>query len=66
MKNQQGFTVIEMTIAIIILISIIGWVSNIVKLTNCDFESPYKCEVVHTVGIIPPVGAITGWIDVGK
>ena len=44
----------------------IGWVKNIIKLSECDFEAPYKAEVLHTVGIIPPVGAITGWLDVGK
>ena len=43
-----------------------GWTKNIIKLTECDFKAPYKAEVVHTVGIIPPVGAITGWLDLGK
>lgn len=43
-----------------------GWVKNIIKLANCDFEAPYKAEVVHAVGIIPPVGMITGWLDLGK
>ena len=35
-------------------------------LTECDFEAPYKAEVIHAVGIISPVGAITGWMDFGK
>lgn len=43
-----------------------GWVKNIIKLSNCDFESPYKAEVIHAVGLLPPVGMITGWLDVGK
>ena len=38
-----------------------AWVSNIVKLMDCDFTSPYKCEVIHGVGIIPPVSLITAW-----
>ena len=43
-----------------------GWVKNCIKLTDCDFEKPYKAEVIHIVGLFPPVGMITGWMDVGK
>lgn len=43
-----------------------GWVKNIIKLTECDFEAPYKAEVVHAAGLIPPIGAITGWMNVGR
>lgn len=43
-----------------------GWVKNLIKLTECDFEPSYKAEVIHIVGIIPPVGMVTGWLDVGK
>jgi hypothetical protein len=49
-----------------ILVVGVGWVKNIIKLADCDFEAPYKAEVVHAVGIIPPVGMITGWLDLGK
>jgi uncharacterized membrane protein YheB (UPF0754 family) len=44
----------------------IGWIQNLIKLTECDFEAPYKAEVIHTAGLIPPIGAITGWLDLGK
>ncbi len=44
----------------------IGWVKNLIKLTECDFNEPYKCEVVHGIGIFPVVGGITGWLDMGK
>lgn len=42
-----------------------GWVNNIVKFTECDFESPYKCEVIRGIGIAPiaPMGVITGYMD---
>ena len=43
-----------------------GWVKNLIKLSNCDFESPYKAEVVHTVGLIPIVGAVVGYMDFGE
>ena len=63
MKNQKGNI---MTILLIIVVVSIGWVKNLIKLSECDFESPYKAEVIHAVGILPPVGMITGWLNVGK
>jgi hypothetical protein len=53
-------------ILVLAVLGIIGWGMNLYKLFNCDFEAPYKCEAVHAVGIIPPVGAIAGWLDMGK
>ncbi len=43
-----------------------GWVKNLIKLSECDFEPSYKAEVIHLAGLIPPIGMITGWLDVGK
>ena len=51
---------------VLIFVLIFGYFKNIYKLTQCDFEPPYKCEVVHGLGIIPLVGIVTGWVDVGK
>ncbi len=55
-------------IAYITLIVIIftGWASNLYKLTQCDFKAPFKAEVIHAVGVVPIVGAFTGWMDFGK
>jgi len=70
MKNRNGFTLIELlTVGIILFMFLgigIGWVKNIVKLVRCDFEAPYKAEIIHSLGVLPPVGAITGWINMGK
>ncbi|NOR27672.1 MAG: hypothetical protein GQ540_03975 [Lutibacter sp.] len=43
-----------------------GWVMNINKLSKCDFKEPYKAEIIHSIGIIPLVGMVTGWMDIGK
>lgn len=51
---------------LIILVVGAGWVQNLIKLTDCDFEAPFKAEVIHAIGVIPPVGAITGWMDFGR
>lgn len=54
-------------LVVIVLLVLAGWTMNLVKLIQCDFESPYKAEVIHTAGVfIPFVGAITGWINLGE
>lgn len=50
----------------LLLVLPVGWVKNIIKLTQCDFEAPYNAEIIHGVGIVPIVGAVTGWMDFGK
>ena len=52
--------------SVLVIVVFTGWVKNIVKLSECDFKAPYKAEVVHAVGLIPPVGMVTGWLNVGK
>ncbi len=64
MRREKGY--IFLTGIIILMVVTIGWTKNLIKLSECDFEAPYKCEVIHGIGLIPPVGMITGWIDVGK
>lgn len=53
--------------AVISIAIAVGWTLNVYKLaTNCDFQSPYSCEVIRIIGIVPPIGAIVGWLDLGK
>ena len=54
------------TVAMIIILALaaIPWIWNAVKLTNCDFDAPYRCEVVHGIGLtVPPSSIITVWFD---
>ena len=54
-------------VVLITVAGMIGWGMNIYKLaTECDFVAPYKCEVVRVIGLVPPIGAVVGWIDLGK
>lgn len=40
------------------------WVWNVVKLVSCDFESNYRCEVIHGIGVVVPQAAfITVWFS---
>lgn len=65
MRRQNGYISAVMLIIIVIgVIGLIGWAMNIVKLIQCDFDAPYKAEVIRTVGLIPPVGAITGYLTI--
>jgi hypothetical protein len=39
------------------------WIANFVKLTQCDFEAPYKGEAIHAIGLIPVASTLTVWND---
>jgi len=40
-----------------------AWCVNFFKLTQCDFQAPYKGEAIHAVGIIPPFALVTVWFN---
>ena len=49
------------------LLMLVGWVKDISHLRQCDFQSPYKAEILYGIGAaLPPVGGIAGWFDEGK
>ena len=56
---MKSITIISLLVAALIAGS---WVTNLVKLFNCDFEGPYRCEVIHAAGILPPVALVTAWL----
>lgn len=59
-------TMLILVWAVIIMMGV-GWVKNIFGLTQCDFEEPYKAEIIRIIGIpVAPVGGIVGYMDVGK
>ncbi len=61
---------IQFTVLILIIIGCIyGYFANAYKFfAVCDFEAPYKCEVVRGLTIVPfaPFGVITGYMDLGE
>lgn len=66
-KDDKALALALTPFAILLIVGVLcltGWVKNIVKLAHCDFKAPYKAEVVHAVGLLPPVGVITGWINI--
>ena len=63
MKKQKGFTIVEFVLLILFILGIYGYGANLFKLVNCDFESPYKCEAIHGMGLFPIFGVFTGYMD---
>jgi hypothetical protein len=57
---MKSIPVIGITIWLAILI---GWGLNVYKLAHLDFESNYKAEIFRVVGLLPPFGAVIGWIE---
>ena len=47
---------------LIAVIFALHWIWNAAKFASCDFESSYKCEVIHGIGIfVPPASYVTVW-----
>ena len=41
---------------------IVCWIVNLIKFINCDFDTPWKDEIVHGIGIFTVIGSgITAW-----
>ena len=56
-----------LTMSVLLFLIIGGWFLNIYKLTQLDFEAPYKAEIIRAVGIpVAVVGIIGGWMDIGE
>jgi len=50
-------------ICALVMFAVASYGVNFYKLINCDFEAPYKCEIVHTVGVfVPPTFLVTAWV----
>ena len=61
-KNKKGFTIIELLVVIVIIFGFVPYVWNAIKLASCDFSSPYRCEIIHGIGVIvPPASLVTVW-----
>ena len=57
----------ENTIGTILLVGVLlfalAWVVNAVKFVNCDFDAPYRCEVLHGIGLVPLLAPVFVWAD---
>jgi len=50
---------------LIVLVLFVGWVINLVRFFQCDFEPSYKAEIIRGIGIVAaPVGGVVGYIPI--
>ena len=50
----------------VLLIVVFGtaWLANLYRFVKCDFEAPWKGEVIHAVGlVVPPAALVTMWFN---
>ena len=57
----------SLIVAVFWILCAVSWATNIYKFATCDFESPYKTEILRGVGIpFAPIGIIIGFMDIGE
>ena len=63
MDNFKKFGAAAVFLLIVKIYFIVAFIVNISKLVNCDFEEPWKDEIIHGIGlVIPPAAAVTVWM----
>ena len=46
----------------IVIFVVFCWVKNLIKFMDCDFEAPYKSEIVHGIGVFTVAASVvTCW-----
>jgi hypothetical protein len=64
MKSNTSLSITVVLLMLLLTVFIgISWVVNVVKLVQCDFDSPYKEEAVRGIGLIPIVAPFVAWQD---
>lgn len=63
-QQMKWFDRLNKAIWVLVVVGAVGWCMNIYKLTQLDFEGPYKAEVLRVAGLLPPVGAIVGYLSI--
>ena len=65
MRNQKGFTLVEVSMVVIILAVIVGWIWNLVKvfqMLDCGFTPEMIIRIISIFAW--PIGAIFGYIPI--
>ena len=58
--------ILHLVVITVVMYVAVAWFTNIYKLVNADFVAPYKTEVVRTISIVPPIAAVTAFMDIGE
>lgn len=63
MNKQRGYLAIHMTVAVVFLLGLGGWIANIVKLIGSGFDPLTGMVVARAIGIfVAPLGAVLGFL----
>lgn len=66
MRHQDGFTLNEMILTIVMILGAIGWIMNIYLLVVAVNAEVWGNVVLRALGVvIVPFGAVLGYIPVG-
>ena len=55
-------SIFALLIIIISIFAVIAWFINLAQLINCDWQEPWKGEIIHGIGLVPYAALITIWI----
>ena len=62
MNSQRGFTIIEISIVLFVLIGGAGWIWNIAKIVHSSFDVITGMFVARCIGVfVAPLGAVLGY-----
>lgn len=62
MNSDRNAGIIAICIVVLV---IYGWCANLYKLSQYNFSSPYKAEVLRGVGaVVFPVGVVMGYCNI--
>lgn len=61
MSINRIFTFSGLFFGLIFAVIATSWCVNLYKLTQCDFQAPWKGEIIHAVGLIPIAAPVTVW-----
>ena len=63
MDRQRGFTAVEFSVVIVILLGVGGWIANIVKMIGAVSDPITAFFIARAVGIFfAPLGAVLGYL----
>lgn len=68
MKSNLGNSIVGVMLVQLLVVGLLlgSWVVNLVKFCKSDFKAPIKREVIHGIGLIPPISAITCWFNIDE
>lgn len=63
MSAEKGILGLGLAWLLFWIVTGVCWVINLVQLVSCDFEGPWREEIIHLIGlIIAPASIVTVWL----